>query len=242
MEINPLISVITVVKNNTKTLEQTILSVLTQTYKNSEYIVIDGGSIDGTVDIIKKYSNKLTYWVSERDTGIFNAMNKGIDKCKGELVGIVNSDDWYEPNTVEIVVNRYIEERKKEGVYYGFVKKWKEGKEHTIGRFHHNFPNDHMIQHPTWFVSNSIYKKFGKFNDSFRTSGDFELFLRLIKNNVKFFPINAILSNFRMDGISTYGYRLVKKEFIEIKYRFGLITKKRYLMWKAHLWLKDKIL
>jgi glycosyltransferase involved in cell wall biosynthesis len=229
---NPLISVITVVYNGAATLEQTMLSVISQTYNNIEYIIIDGGSTDGTIDIIKKYEKHLAYWVSEPDKGIYNAMNKGIGKCNGTLIGIVNSDDWYESNTVEIIVNKYRSENNAEGIYYGFLKIWKEGKEHAIRRFHHNFPKEHMIQHPTWFVAKSIYDKFGKFDDSYKIAGDFDLFQRMVKNNVRFIPIDAILSNFRIGGISSYREKLAIKEYLRLKYKLGWINKTAYIKGK----------
>jgi glycosyltransferase involved in cell wall biosynthesis len=225
----PLISIITVVYNGASTLEQTILSVINQTYKNIEYIIIDGGSTDGTIDIIRKYEDKLAYWVSEQDKGIYDAMNKGIEKATGELIGIINSDDWYELKTVELVVDIY-NTTEKEGVYYGFLKIWKEGKEHTIRRFHHNFFKEHMIQHPTWFVSSSIYKKIGKFNDIYKIVGDFELFQRFVRNKVDFFPLDAILSNFRVGGISTYGNKQASLESLKLLYKLNSITKLQYLL------------
>jgi glycosyltransferase involved in cell wall biosynthesis len=93
---NPLISIITIVYNGITTLEQTILSVINQTYKNSEYIIIDGGSTDSTVDIIKKYEKHFAYWLSEPDKGIYNAMNKGIKLSSGKYIALLNSDDWLE--------------------------------------------------------------------------------------------------------------------------------------------------
>src|SRR4051812_41105410 len=94
----PLISVITVVYNGAATLERTIKSVLKQTYKNIQYIIIDGRSNDGTIDIIKKYEKYISYWVSEPDKGIYDAMNKGVAAATGTLVGILNSDDYYVPD------------------------------------------------------------------------------------------------------------------------------------------------
>ena len=102
---HPLVSIITVVLNGESHLEHTINSVLCQTYENLEYIIIDGGSSDGTQDIIRKYQDKIDYWISESDDGIYDAMNKGILQAKGELIGILNSDDWYELETVELMVN-----------------------------------------------------------------------------------------------------------------------------------------
>jgi glycosyltransferase involved in cell wall biosynthesis len=225
----PNITVITVVRNGEKTLEQTILSVINQTYKNIEYIIIDGGSTDGTIDIIKKYEKHLAYWVSEPDKGIYDAMNKGIDKAKGELIGIINSDDWYELNTVELIVAKY-NSIKKDGVYYGFLKIWQDNKEHTIRRFHHNFFKEHMIQHPTWFVSRNVYQTYGKFGDTYKLIGDFELLHKFMKNNVDFFPLDAILSNFRVGGVSTYRNRQASLEHLKFKYKSGSITMFKYII------------
>jgi glycosyltransferase involved in cell wall biosynthesis len=91
----PLVSIITVVLNGAKYIEQTIKSILDQNYANIEYIIVDGGSTDGTLEILKRYNDKIDYWVSERDKGIYFAMNKGISFAKGELIGILNADDFY---------------------------------------------------------------------------------------------------------------------------------------------------
>ena len=113
-KLNMKLSIITVSLNNKDTIEQTIRSVLSQTYNNVEYIVIDGGSTDGTVDIIKKYEDKISYWVSESDKGIYDAMNKGIRKATGDIVGILNADDFYvDENVLEKVVKCFEKEKDK---------------------------------------------------------------------------------------------------------------------------------
>jgi len=104
----PLISIITVVKNNEKYLEETIQSVVNQNFKNFEYIIVDGKSTDGTIEIIKKYNNKIDYWISENDKGIYDAFNKGLDIANGNLIGFVNSDDILTPNALEILNNYYL--------------------------------------------------------------------------------------------------------------------------------------
>ena len=105
MDESILISVITVVFNGEEHLQQTIDSISNQTYKNIEYIIIDGGSTDGTLDIIKKNEHIIDLYVSEKDDGLYDAMNKGISMAIVEIIGMINSDDWYEPNTLEIDKN-----------------------------------------------------------------------------------------------------------------------------------------
>jgi len=105
--IEPLVSIITVVLNGRKTIEQTILSVRNQSYANIEYIIIDGGSTDGTINIIEKYSEGVDFWISESDNGLYDAMNKGIGYANGELIGLLNSDDYYESDAVSRVIEAY---------------------------------------------------------------------------------------------------------------------------------------
>jgi glycosyltransferase involved in cell wall biosynthesis len=241
---SPLVSIVTVVYNGVKTIEQTILSVLNQSYLNIEYLIIDGGSTDGTLDIVKQYQNRLAYWISEPDRGIYHAMNKGLKCCKGELIGIINSDDWYEPNACERVVEEYKKQNRAEGVYYGYLRVWKDNSEYSVRRHHHTFHKDQMIQHPTWFVSKTIYEKHGVFNDQFRIAGDFDLFQRFILQSVDFYPLDCILSNFRMGGISVRGKRLAAKEYLNIRYTYHWITSAQYrfkkmLLWCTQFWNKS---
>ncbi len=238
----PLVSVVTVVYNGANTLEQTILSVVDQTYKEIEYIVIDGGSTDGTIDLIKKYSRKIKYWISEEDEGIYDAMNKGIQKCTGTLIGIINSDDWYEPDAIQNVVKSFLDNEKKPAIYYGFLRILKNDIEYSIRRFHHNFYYEHMIQHPTWFVSRSLYEEYGSYNKNFRIAGDFELLQRFAQRSVDFIPIDRIISNFRLGGASNNLGMIGALEYLNLKYRFGRISKSKYYRKKFYLWLKWKLI
>lgn len=108
--LQPLVSIVTVSYNSADTIEQTIQSVTKQTYPNIEYIIIDGGSRDGTVEIIKRYQDKISFWISEPDMGIYDAMNKGISYAKGDYIGIINSDDWYELDAIEKIVSKIKED------------------------------------------------------------------------------------------------------------------------------------
>jgi len=193
------ISIITVVFNGKTHMEQTIKSVLSQTYSNIEYIIIDGGSTDGTIDIIKQYEDKLAYWVSEPDRGISDAFNKGIAKATGEIVGILNADDWYEVDTVEKVVANI----NKGDVLHGVMQYW-EGDE----KLHKTYPDDTLlpkemtINHPTVFVKRWVYEKYGVFKLDYRYAMDYELMLRFFVNGVKFYALNDVLTNMRYEGVS----------------------------------------
>src|SRR5688572_26851104 len=124
-EEQPLVSIITIVFNGEKHLQQTIESVLGQTYSNIEYIIVDGGSKDNSVSIIEKYSTQLAYWISEPDKGISDAFNKGISKANGEMIGLINADDWYEKDTVQKVMAL----RGNCDVVYGNLALWKNEKQ-----------------------------------------------------------------------------------------------------------------
>ena len=205
MEPQPLISIITVVYNGAKTLEQTIQSVLNQTYKNIEYILIDGGSTDGTLDIIKKYEDQIAFWVSESDKGLYDAMNKGISKANGTIIGMVNSDDWYEPNAVELIVKAYRQNPEKK-IFHGDRYNVLENGNKSIRKFH---PSKFKFlyygmtyNHPSMFVHKAIYQE-NSYNTSLKALSDYEFVLTQYLNNKNiFFYIQEAYVNYRLDGIS----------------------------------------
>lgn len=196
------ITIITVVYNGGKTIEQTILSVLSQEYTNLEYIIIDGGSTDNTIEIVNKYRNQITHFVSEADEGIYDAMNKGIALASGDIIGIINSDDWYESGVFKQVSEAF---RNKEiDVVYG-----KQNLVFDDGRIEEQPDNplenicfEMSIPHPTVFVKREVYEKHGVFSTDYKISADFDLMLRLYLNRVNFHKINRVFSNFRMTGVS----------------------------------------
>lgn len=202
---NSLVSIVTVSFNSEKTIRDTFESILNQSYKNIEYLVIDGASKDRTVDIIKEYENKfidrniLFRWFSEKDNGIYDAMNKGIDLANGEIIGLLNSDDWFEKDALEKVVKEY--EKSNFDVFYAdirvimkdksFIKKSKLSKNVT----------SRYWNHPTTFVKNNIYKKYKFKCESIHDDLDF--LLRIRKNkNLKIVVLNEVLANFRFGGVS----------------------------------------
>lgn len=221
----PLVSIITVVFNGRKYLEETILSVLTQTYDNVEYIIIDGGSTDGTLDIICKYEDAIDYWVSESDKGISDAFNKGISCSTGEIIGIINADDWYEKEAVQFVINAFLEDRQV-GVLCGLLQYWKGDKKDYCFSSNPAFLNKEMtINHPTVFVKKEIYQKFGAFDESYRYAMDYELVLRFFYNSVKFRSLNHVLSNMRLKGTSDKNWMRALSEVRNAKMKYSPRTK-----------------
>ncbi len=219
----PLISVITVTLNSGKTLEQTIQSVLNQTYKNIEYIIIDGGSTDNTLDIIKKYESNIDFWVSEPDSGLYDAMNKGIKKSSGELVSILNSDDWLELHAFEEVVNYY---QDFDGILYGLVRLLKNEQEFAVRRnSHYSLILGRTLHHAAVFVPKNIYNKVGFYNQVYPYAADYDFLLRAFENNVKFKPIDAILTNFRIGGMSSSKKVLLDFYKIRAKYHIGSVLR-----------------
>ncbi len=175
-------SIITVVLNNKDHLEETIVSVINQKI-NLEYIIIDGGSTDGTLDIIKKYEGFLNLWISEKDNGIYDAMNKGIKYSTGKFIGIINSGDLYNAEALPII-NKYFNEYKNLDFIFGTVNKKKIKQGFNKKKIHWSF--DFYPSHSSgFFISNISQKKIGLYDTTFKLSADHDLFYRLIKNNFK---------------------------------------------------------
>jgi glycosyltransferase involved in cell wall biosynthesis len=217
MEHLPLVSIITVVYNGEKYIENTIESILNQTYKNIEYIIIDGGSVDSTVSIIKKYQNRLAYWVSERDNGISDAFNKGIMRASGEIIGIINSDDWYENHTVEEVVKNI----KDFDIVYGDLQLWKDKeKDFLVKGDHHFLTREMTVNHPTVFVRKECYSKLGLFDTRYELAMDYDLMLRFAVNKCRFTYLPEVLSNMRWEGLSDINWLTGCRETLRIKNKY----------------------
>ncbi len=198
----PLVSIVTVAFNVERTLEQTIQSVLTQTYNNIEYIIIDGRSTDRTIEILKKYEDKIDYWVSEPDKGIGDAFNKGITASSGNIIGLINADDWYTKEAVETIVNNYIEN--SDCVYHAKLQYW-DTNMHPSYTFSAN--DDKIlirgtINHPTIFVPKKIYEEVGLFDINFKNAVDYEWLIRAKIKGIKFCYIDTVISNMRSEGVS----------------------------------------
>ena len=184
------ISIITVTKNSQNFLEECILSLDKQSYKNYEHILIDGSSTDNTVNIIKKYQDKITYWVSEKDEGLYDAMNKGIKKCSGDIIGILNSDDIYYSETLKIV-NQYFNSYKDLDFLFGSVNKYKllHGYNPKKIKWSFGFYTTHSVG---FFIKKTSQLKVGLYNLKYKYSSDYDLLYRIILKN-------------KMKGIATKG-------------------------------------
>jgi glycosyltransferase involved in cell wall biosynthesis len=196
------LSIITINKDNAFGLEKTIQSVINQTYKDFEYIIIDGCSTDGSVDIIKQYTDKITYWVSEPDTGIYNAMNKGIRRAQGEYCLFLNSGDWLISSTTLEDVSNEIANLIPADIFYS---------NRTTSDGYVLFYSDNItinellrigINHQNTLIKRSLFMEHGLYNEDLRIASDTEYFLKemwiykskftKIKTNISIFDINGI--------------------------------------------------
>lgn len=222
------VSIITVCFNGAQTIMQTIDSVLRQSYSNIEYLIIDGQSTDGTLDIIKEYEPLFEgrmRWVSEKDEGIYDAMNKGICMASGELIGVINSDDYYEEHAVETMVNAMTEEKYQ--ILYGAVRSWKNGKEESVALLSHEFLRERMIGHPACFVTKSVYEDFGVYDTKYTSVADYDFMLRMYENKkVKFYPVNHVIANFRAGGMCSTDAAYL--DLVKMQYDWKLISVYQY--------------
>jgi glycosyltransferase len=207
------VSIITVVYNGKETIEECIKSVLNQGYRNVvEYIIIDGGSTDGTIEIIRKYEGKIAYWVSEPDNGIYDAVNKGIKSATGDVVGILHSDDIYADTHVIEEVIRRLGEKETDSCYGDLVyvdrndtnkiiRHWKAG-----DFYKESFRKGWMPPHPTFFAKRSVYEKYGLLNTGFPLAADYELMVRLLyKYGISTAYVPRVLVKMRTGGTSRPG-------------------------------------
>jgi glycosyltransferase involved in cell wall biosynthesis len=198
----------------------TIQSVLSQKYEHLEYIVIDGGSTDGTKEVLEKYRPMLSYVLSEPDNGPFDAMNKGIRLATGDIIGIINADDWYAEHSFQQVATLYARDPSME-VMCGYIRYWEGNTSGKLGFAHPKRLRKEMsVNHPSVFVSSETYKRLGVFDLQYRLASDYELMLRFYLNGCKFAVIEEVIANMRLDGLSDRHWKKSLKELYEIKKRY----------------------
>jgi len=203
------ISIITSVYNNKETIKDAIESVLNQTYKNIEYIIVDGASSDGTIEIVESYGDKISTFVSESDEGIYDGLNKGVSLSTGDVVAFLHSDDIYaSDNIVQKIADEFIQDSLLDGVYGDLVytpkddtskvlRYWK-SKDFDMSLLSQGW----MPAHPTFFVRREVYEKYGGFDLGFKIAGDYDFMLRVLSAGIKVKYIPEVLYKMRVGGES----------------------------------------
>lgn len=243
---NPKISIITVCYNSENHIEEAILSVINQSYKNKEYIIIDGGSTDGTLSIVEKYKDKIDYFVSEQDNGISDAFNKGIKVANGEIISIINSDDKLEKGALQIIADLYSPEI---DVYRGICYVWNDKTgfifEEIPTLYWPAIPIKMRGAHPATFVAKSAYQRFGAFDVNLRYAMDTDLFRRFSKARATIKYVDKPLAYFRLGGISQTDESKRLKELMVILKKNGSNKIQRVLFWcsyKIRLAIKHSVM
>lgn len=230
----PKISIITVVYNNGSVIKSAIDSVLSQTYKNIEYIIIDGNSSDGTVEIIQSYGTKISKFVSEPDSGIYDAMNKGLKLVTGDIVGILNSDDFYISNNIiekviQVFVHQQVDSMFADLVYVSSDDLNKVVRYYDSSYFSpQKFAYGWMPAHPTFFVKREVYEKYGYFKIDYKIAADYELLIRFLgKYCINYYYLQLPIVKMRIGGISTASFRssmILNQEILRACAENGIYT------------------
>lgn len=244
------ISIITVCYNSAKTIEKTILSVANQTYKNIEYIIVDGNSNDNTLRIIQKHDDKISKWISEPDKGLYDAMNRGVAMATGDLIGILNSDDVFNSETViedivnfhkkydiEASVGNIIQHKENGKIVRLYSSKYWSPKKLKIG---------FMPPHPSIFFKKELFYKFGNYDLGFKIGADYELITRFfLKNNINWGYSGIVTTAMLVGGLSSSGtssYKLITKEIQKALTMNGIVFSqlkiKMRFFWKIIGFLK----
>ena len=216
------ISLITATYNSAETLRDTMQSVLNQTFKDVDYIIVDGGSKDGTLDIVKEFEPKFEgrlRWISEKDKGIYDAMNKGVRMAQGDVVGILNSDDFFaSDNVLEMVNAAFIETPEIDGVYADVrYVDWNDTSKKVRMFSGKDFKREKlcwgkMPPHPSFYVKRECYDKFGLYSLDYPICADYDMFVKMIwEGNINTLYINDVFVNMRSGGTSSNGIKVHKK-------------------------------
>ena len=249
---NPLLTVITVVFNGAATLEHTIRSVIEQTYGNIEHIIIDGGSTDATLDILRKYEGSIDYWASEKDAGIYDAMNKGIALASGDYIGMLNSDDFFaDSSALEKIVAR-LKQNDVDAVFSCLDIVDPANLNRVLRKYRVSSFSPFMLRigmmppHPTFYCKRSCYEKAGPYRIDYRIAADFEMLTRLLqKHHITWEFIDETTVKMRSGGVSNSGLKskwVVNREIIRACTENGLYTNMLMLALKLPVRLLERIL
>lgn len=212
------VTIITVCYNRKATIEQSINSVLNQDYADIEYIIVDGNSSDGTQDIIKSYSDKITKYVSEPDKGMYDAINKGLAMATGDIVGLMHSDDvFFDETVVTKIVEAFNKNPNADAIYGDGIYVTNDAEQKIVrnrigGEYDvKKIKSGWLPLHPTVYIRNSVIKKHGHYNLDFKIASDTEFLLRyLYKHNINVSYLNSYIVKMRMGGLSTNYKRAIE--------------------------------
>jgi len=223
-----LLTIISICLNNRSGIDKTVKSILDQKNSLVEYIVIDGGSTDGSVEVVKSYQSSIDIFISEPDSGIYNAINKGIKLASGKFIELVHSGDTLRPDVLPRILKTLANNSNFDGVYYGAI----------ITTLNNAFVNvvgpnytqlvDIMIPHPATFVSKSLYEKYGLYDESYTISGDYKKFLQFYIHRVPFVWLDEIVVDFDLSGSSS-NWELARKENKRAKVELGILPRDKFL-------------
>ena len=245
-------SVITIAYNSGKTIERTIKSVLAQTYDDYEYIIVDGGSQDDTLSIVRRYEPLFEgrlKWKSEPDKGIYDAMNKGIERSTGEVIGIVNSDDWLEPAALRIVADCYEDQDPTcSSVCCGWMNfHYSDGTAQVLKTDKEQLAQKAKtcemggVRHPATFVPKNVYEAHGVFDTNLKILADTDLIVRYYKTGVKFIFPNKVVTNMSDGGVSNMNLMKACNDYALILQKnniSGFQYTKMYYKWKLKRFIK----
>lgn len=234
---SPYFSILTVARNAEHTIRDTLAGIHNQTFKDFEFIVIDGASTDRTLRILRTNEDLISHLISEKDEGLYFAMNKGLQLCRGKYIGIINADDFYEPDALE-KVHSVTSISDRPTIVYSPMKVI--GSESIVDISHEEL-NQRMIPHPSCFVPMEFYRSFGYFDTGLKVAADYELMLRFWSENVPFIKISEPIVNYREGGFSNRNTRTSILETLQIQDRyfggslFGIYPKLFLLLAKTYL-------
>lgn len=224
------ISIVTVVYNAFSLIEETMNSVLSQDYPDIEYIIIDGGSTDGTLEIIEHYRNQLAVVISEPDNGIYDAMNKGIARTTGEVIGMINAGDYYYPNAFRLVANAFAGRTFNEFIFWGDVMY-----EH-LGLVRGFRPENRwrgaFAPHPSMFCPRQVYERIGVYDPTFRLMGDYDFMYRAVNvEKIKPIYMPELIAFYRGGGFSDRNIGSCLREEYLVKRKYGRLWWNTWLIY-----------
>jgi len=225
------ITIITVVFNRVNTIEKTIKSVLNQTYSFIDYIIIDGNSNDGTIEIINKYQSNFKYFISEKDKGIYDAMNKGLNLVQNddEFILFLNADDYLIDNSI---ISNFVASYNGSDFIYGKVK-YENDKKYVINGQQESYESLYkgMIQHQATFCKKIVFKTLGNFDTNFKITADYNLAIKIFKSNFKISFFNKVISIMKMGGVSSsQAFKMHIEKLNVIKNHYKTTIFLRYLL------------